>query len=161
VHRGVLANLDAVVPSLPVEVVEAAVPLHEEVGPHEPAERGTVARVPRHLRRAEQGDGVALELVGREVGIVLGRLRRRRPHARVPLAHLAPVADGVHTQVQEEEPEQPEEDQDDDRIALAAAGGPAAAEAAAAPASAASTEAGASAAGLGDMGEKRAHRAPA
>ena len=84
-HLRVAEHLHAVVPALAVEVVEAAIPLDEQVRAHEPRERLPVARVPRHLGGPEQRDGVALELVGGEVGVVLGRLGGGGPHALVAL----------------------------------------------------------------------------
>ena len=151
--RRVAEHLDAVVPALAVEVVEAAVPLHQQVGPDQPARaRCAVARVPRHLGGAEQRDGVPLELVRGEVGVVLGGLGGRRAHPLVALAQLAAVANRVDGTIEQEHAEEPEDDHGDDRVAAAAAGRAAAAEAAAAAASSAAAEAAAAGAGLGDEG---------
>ena len=109
--------------SLLVEVVEPAVPLDEQVGAHQLRQRRAVARVPGHLGGPEQRGGMALELVGREVGVVLGRLRRRRPHAQVALAHLAAVEPRAEDEVQDQEtPNSPEHHDRDERISLAGAG---------------------------------------
>jgi hypothetical protein len=156
---GVADHLHPVVPALSVEVVQAALPLHEEIGADELLKRRAVARVPCHLGGAEERDRMALKLVGREVGVVLGRLGRGGAHAPVALAQLAAVAGAVDREVEQEEPEEAEEDHRDDRVA--AAGRATAAEAApAAPAaSAAPAEAAASGAGLSDDRGERGHRA--
>jgi hypothetical protein len=101
-HGRLAEHLHTVVPALPVEVVEPAVPLQEQVGADQLRERGAVARVPRHLRGAEQRGRVALELVGGEVGVVLGRLCGRGPDARVARAQLAVVADAVNEEIDQE-----------------------------------------------------------
>jgi hypothetical protein len=156
-HVGVADHLHPVVPALPVEVVEAAVPLHEEIRADELLKRRAVARVPGQLGGAEERHGIALQLVRGEVGVVLRGLGRGGAHAPVALAQFAAVADAVDRQIEQEQAEQAEEDHRDDRVATAS-GRAAAAEAAPTSASAAA-EAAASGAGLSDDRGKRGHRA--
>lgn len=148
-YLGVREHPHAVLPALALEVVEPALPLDQQVRADQPCERRPVTRVPGHLRRVEERDRVTFQLAGREVGVVLGRLRGGGAHARVALAHLPAVAERVDEEVEQEQAEQPEHDDHDERVALAGARGASAAEAAA-PASSPAAEPGAAGPGLGE-----------
>ena len=71
-------DLDVVVPAAAVHVVEPALPLDEQVGPDEPAERRSVAAVPRGLDLLEQRGGVGFDHVGSERLVLLGGHRGGR-----------------------------------------------------------------------------------
>ena len=101
------ADLAHVVPALAVEVVEPTHPLDEEVGPEVPGERVAVAARPRGDDLAVQAGGVGLDELGREVGVVAGRLGRGELDPRGALAAALAHAGRVEEPEADEEHEGP------------------------------------------------------
>src|SRR6185437_5222747 len=87
--RRVADRLDVVVPAAALEVVEAPLPLDEQVGGDEAAHGEAVARVPRLLDVHEQLTSRRPDVVGGEVRILVGGLGGGQLHPALALGALA------------------------------------------------------------------------
>ena len=83
-------QLHPVAPSAPLEIIEAALPLGEQLGGDELTQARTVASIPRGLDAPEQRGHLTADICRREHWVVLSRLGRGQLDA--PLATPGPPA---------------------------------------------------------------------
>jgi hypothetical protein len=150
----------AAVPAPGVEVVQAPLPLDQQVAADELAQARAVAGVPGQLDVGEQLRSLAGDAVGVERGVVLRRLGGRQHHLLHALAAAPAHARGPDGADRGDDDEDEDDQREEDEAPASAARAAASAEAAtsatsAAAATATAPESGGTAAGLGQGEDER------